>query len=312
MTASTPPLRLLRLELLRRCPLACIHCSAEAGPARSEAMPLQQVGALLADGVELGAHELVLTGGEPLDYPELNQCLSCARRLGFKTTLFTTGISSRAGIAHADFDLLTAIKGLTDTFVFSLYSHRPELHDQITATPGSWANTLKAAEHVAHLGSLVNFTFLPITQNYQDLPDVASIVRNVGAGELRVIKLFAHGRAARNPRLAAPDPSAIASLISRAKAVAHPTRVRVGGAAAVYGPDTSCEAPTSEIFVGVAGWISPCPSYSPTQSDANSNCFAVGLRRVWERSKLLHAVRQARAQGSDCVDGCVVVRALNS
>lgn len=310
MTSNAPPLRLLRIELLRGCPLTCVHCSAEAGPGRREAMRLEQVIGLLSDARELGADRVIFTGGEPLEFLELEECLGFARKLGLDATLFTTGISRRSGTPGVDRAFLAAIQPLTNSFVLSLYSHRPEVHDRVTANRGSWSQTMEAALHLAQLGSSVHFTFLPLTQNYSDLMEVARLARTVGAVELRIIKLVAQGRAARNSQLTTPAPAAVALSIAEAKRVAYPTRIRVGGAAALYGFDTACEAPVGELFVGVDGWISPCPAHSPAEADPDSNCFNVGLQRVWEHSRILREVRRAQANGFRCADSCVARSAL--
>lgn len=298
-------LRLLRLELLRGCPLACTHCSAEAGPARPEVMPLDRVRVLLADASRLGATEVIFTGGEPLEYPALPECLSVAKASGLRTRVFTTGISDKRDPA-CDARLLESLIPITDSFIFSVYSDSAESHDSITTVSGSWDLTTRAVRLVSRAGGQTVLSFLPLTQNFADLVGVAELAQESHVGEIRVLRLMHQGRAARNPSLSEASASTVTSVIAEARIIAPDVRIRVGGAASLYGGDTECQAPSEELFVDVNGWVSPCPGAIPQPSEPTSNVFISGLEGVWTASEELLAVRSLRQEGLTCAGrGCL-------
>lgn len=301
-------MKLLRIELLRGCPLACVHCSAESGPGRWEEMTPQQVETLLEGAVTLGAQRVVFTGGEPLEYPYLLASLAVAQDLGLHTTIYTTGITGRGSLKAVDCSLLKQVVPYVETLVFSFYSDRPEIHDKVTTVPGSWKMTLEAAEFFRKHGVAVNFSFLPLGQNWRDLVGVARLAQERGVEEIRVLKLMKQGRAARNRRLAEPVPDAFSEIVSQARQGSSGARIRVGGAAGVYGTDTVCEALDSELFVGVDGSIAACPGAIPRLSDEFSNCFQVGLVKVWRNSEYLRGIRALRASGLTCASASCIAR----
>ena len=310
---TNPGLRLIRLELLRGCPLACVHCSAESGPGRWEQMTPHQVEALLQDAATLGAKRVVFTGGEPLEYAHLLTSLSVAQSLGFHTTIYTTGITGRGPIKAVDRSLLDLVAPRVDTFVFSLYSDRPEIHDKVTTVSGSLKMTVEAVEFFRQRAVTVNFSFLPLSENWRDLVGVARLAQERGVEEIRVLKLMKQGRAARNGRLSEPVPDAFSEIVREARQKSARVAIRVGGAAGVYGTDTVCEALDSELFVGVDGWIAACPGAIPRLSDEFSNCFEVGLAEVWRNSEYLRGIRTLRASGLTCASaGCLARLAMES
>jgi MoaA/NifB/PqqE/SkfB family radical SAM enzyme len=58
---NSQPLRELRIELLEKCTLACVHCSAESSPATSRSLSPELVVRLLREGEPLGLKSVVFT-----------------------------------------------------------------------------------------------------------------------------------------------------------------------------------------------------------------------------------------------------------
>jgi len=70
---------LVLFELTRACDLACQHCRAEAGSIRDPGeLTTGEVGTVLDDLASLGAPRpvVVLTGGDPLMRPDLDEIVS--------------------------------------------------------------------------------------------------------------------------------------------------------------------------------------------------------------------------------------------
>ena len=66
----------MELELSRACNLHCIYCYAEAGLSAPDELTLEEILDAVKQGHELGARKIVvLGGGEPLLYPNLNAVL---------------------------------------------------------------------------------------------------------------------------------------------------------------------------------------------------------------------------------------------
>ena len=91
MPSLDRPLHELRIELLQKCTLACVHCSAESSPAATRGLNHELVTRILREGKALGLQSVVFTGGEPLIEFNLTNYVTEARKLGIRTTVFTAG-----------------------------------------------------------------------------------------------------------------------------------------------------------------------------------------------------------------------------
>ena len=70
MLPETLPLRELWLHITNRCNLACSHCLFCSGPFATRELSQARLQQYIDDAVSLGCSLFVLTGGEPLVYPE--------------------------------------------------------------------------------------------------------------------------------------------------------------------------------------------------------------------------------------------------
>ena len=87
--APVPSLRYLELQLLHQCNLRCRHCYL--GPPRPERLTLAEALGLTREFSERGGLRLLVSGGEPLLYPELAEYLSETVELGLRRILITNG-----------------------------------------------------------------------------------------------------------------------------------------------------------------------------------------------------------------------------
>ena len=69
----------LCIELTARCPLRCVHCSANAAPERNDFLPYKALASTLPDLGSLS--ETYLSGGEPFEHPNLLRIIQTARRI---------------------------------------------------------------------------------------------------------------------------------------------------------------------------------------------------------------------------------------
>lgn len=91
-TGVPAQLRTLILELTHGCQSACAGCD-HRGPAGGEALDLGRALELAAEAKEMGAIEVMLTGGEPLLRPDLVPLMAGLRGLGLAVYLLTNGLA---------------------------------------------------------------------------------------------------------------------------------------------------------------------------------------------------------------------------
>ena len=87
--APVPSLRYLELQLLHQCNLRCRHCYL--GPPRPGWLPLEEAVGITREFAARGGLRLMISGGEPLLYPELPVFLTQTQGLGLRRILLTNG-----------------------------------------------------------------------------------------------------------------------------------------------------------------------------------------------------------------------------
>lgn len=87
--SPAPSLRYLELQLTHRCNLRCRHCYL--GPPRPKELPLADALAITREFAALGGLRLLISGGEPLLYPDLPEFLQAIQGLRLRRVLLTNG-----------------------------------------------------------------------------------------------------------------------------------------------------------------------------------------------------------------------------
>ena len=58
-------LKEISIEIIRKCPNCCLHCSSESHAQCGEIMPYSKFKEVVSDAAKLGAKTICLSGGEP-------------------------------------------------------------------------------------------------------------------------------------------------------------------------------------------------------------------------------------------------------
>ena len=87
--SAQPSLRYLELQLLHGCNLKCRHCYL--GPAREDKLSLEDAIKITREFASHGGLRLLISGGEPLLYPRLQEFISETCHLKLRRVLLTNG-----------------------------------------------------------------------------------------------------------------------------------------------------------------------------------------------------------------------------
>lgn len=128
-------------ETTRSCALACAHCRACAIPGRDgDELDAAEGKALLSDAAGMGCPIFILSGGDPLNRPDLDELIAYGKSLGLR--MGTIPAATPSLTRPRVFALKDA--GL-DQMALSLDGPDAALHDRFRATPGAFDLTVRAA-----------------------------------------------------------------------------------------------------------------------------------------------------------------------
>lgn len=203
------------VRLTMACNERCLFCNV---PVEDYPRPTPPVGELEAEidaFAASGERTLTISGGEPTLYRE--RLLALVRRARERGVPFVE-LQTNAILIDEAYAGALAAAGVTSAFV-SLLSDDAELHDALTAVPGSWQRCLRGidAMHAAGLRITLNPVIARTTQ--ERLADFVGFVaaRLPFVRSISVSAVQPHGRAHGDPELL-PDYARLREIVPRARA----------------------------------------------------------------------------------------------
>jgi MoaA/NifB/PqqE/SkfB family radical SAM enzyme len=319
MPSVERPLHELRIELLQKCTLACVHCSAESSPAATRALSHELVVRVLREAKALGLRSVVFTGGEPLIEFNLTNYVTEAHKLGIRSTIFTAGFLQEQTCTKKITELAQA--GLQQVNV-SLYSTDPNVNAQITRKPESMRRSQNVLEAAIHNGLVAEVHFVPMSPNIEHLEGVAAWAEGSGVSTLSILKYVPQGRGRIARDTLAPastDEHRLRERIEKIIVKHTKLKIHVGPSFGFLGlsQPTPCESGFSALSIRSDGLVFPCDAFKGIVDSQflknGSTRFDItkhSLADVWRSCPYLCAVRNFidghTAPGAiRCADGCV-------
>lgn len=177
-------------ETTQACGLACRHCRASARPFRDPGELDTAEGFRLLDQIAaMGTPLVVLSGGDPVNRPDLFDLVRHAKGLGLRVATIPAATESLTP------ELVQGLKAAgLDQMALSLDYPRAELHDDFRGVPGAFRKTLEAAgwARAAGLPLQINTTVAAETAPY--LAEMAALVEELGVVFWEVFFLVPVGR----------------------------------------------------------------------------------------------------------------------
>lgn len=172
---GTDRVRVVMWELTRACRLACAHCPIGSQPRRS---PLElstyEAYKTIDQIVGLMPEEVILTGGDPLERPDLYQLLDYAQRRCVPVSLMVSATPALTGAAIGKLKR----NGLS-RLIISLDSSTPERHDSVRGLTGQFGSTLQAIRWSRTAELPVEINTLLGRRNLGDLQTIAQLLGDV-------------------------------------------------------------------------------------------------------------------------------------
>ena len=194
---------LVLFELTRACALACRHCRAEAMSCADPAqLTTREVEDVFADLAALGPPRpiVVLTGGDPLERQDLSELVRRGSSAGLRIALSPAGtpLASEPRLADLRAAGVTAVS-------FSLDGASPARHDAFRRVDGSFAWTVAACRAARRVGIRLQLNTTVSAQTVRELPRIARLAGELGAGLWSVFFVVPTGRGRSMGALSAED-----------------------------------------------------------------------------------------------------------
>ncbi len=170
---------LVLMELTRACDLACRHCRADSVQRRDPAeLTTEELMGVFDDLASLGAPRprVVLTGGDPLQRPDLDDLVRHASGVGLSVAV------SPAGTPRATPERFTALRAAgAGAASLSIDGESAATHDAFRRVDGSFEWTVRACRAATAAGLRLQVNTTVSADTVGDLPGIAKLVSDLGA-----------------------------------------------------------------------------------------------------------------------------------
>lgn len=283
----------IHFEIDNRCLLNCRHCSSMASKTGDKMQYSEEILSEFLKNIQ-EEKEVFLTGGEPLLYPGLDTLLKKLKDENTNLTLglFTTGImmeSSRPSAISREYAKRLADCGLRVCYL-SLYGYQEQEHDWMTRLKGSFKMLSESVNHLQVAGIEIRFNCVVTRKNHLFFDKIIELAKNMGAAEVRILKLIQHGRACEHWKelgIANEEYRAIVlRLIEKEKAV----RITASGVIDILPcrylySVLSCPAGNQLLYITNDGKVFPCASVKNNKDDCIGNINDVDIYERWNHYK---------------------------
>lgn len=289
----------LKIEITNKCLLKCVHCSTGAHSKLSSFISPQIFNDILSQATALGCKKIFLSGGEPLLHPNLDNFLELIKAKGLSSKAYSTGIthlSPPSAISKEGLKQLQKV-GLSQ-LVFSMYSAKPNKHDSITKTPGSFSATLNAIQNALEVGLKAEIHFVATKLNINELPKLALLANKIGITKISVLRFVPQGRGKLSEQILTPttnDYLKLKETVNSLKKKLPKIIFRLGSPFnfLMLGRPTPCTTGDDRMIIDVDGFAYPCDALKQVNlgKDSSSNVFNNSLRQVINEGSLFKLVR---------------------
>ncbi|MBT4160907.1 MAG: radical SAM protein, partial [Gammaproteobacteria bacterium] len=303
-----PDLNLIAINLTRRCNLACEHCYLDATTLKegdSDELSCGEVKALLDEVHALNSSAMVvLTGGEPLLRPDLEEIICHGSELGLFIVLGTNGLQLTE-------KRVAALKnaGLMGAGI-SLDSTEAETHDEFRGLNGAWDKTMKGIRHCQQLDLSFQIHFTVTQRNRHEIDDIIALSESLGARVINIFFLICTGRGETESDLTpAQYESALKDIIQaqenypdmivRPRCAPHFKRVALqlnpeAEINRISGQESDgCLAGLHYCRIASDGRVTACPYIETTAGDTRVD----SLQQIWEQAPQFDALRTPQLEG---------------
>jgi radical SAM protein with 4Fe4S-binding SPASM domain len=182
------PLR-VDLALTFRCQNNCSHCYA-GGPHETPELTTEQWKEVINRLHRIGVFILTFTGGEPTMREDLPELLLYGQNKGLVTGLITNGrkLKDKTYVE-------TLEKTGLDFIQVTLESHKPKIHDQMTATKGSWRETVAGIKNVIPTQIYATTNTTLSRYNAPDFLETIDFLKELGVAAFGCNSLIYSGKA---------------------------------------------------------------------------------------------------------------------
>jgi radical SAM protein with 4Fe4S-binding SPASM domain len=279
---ANPPLRVVFVELTKKCNLRCKHCYVpDCNEANINAMTFDNIRDLISQIDELGVMELQLTGGEPFILSYILDIIKETQNRLIPCSVFTNGTLMTEKIfryiSENNYGLI---------FYISLDGYK-ETHDVFRKHQGAFQKTVATIKRLLQIGCDVRINTSVGRHNIAEMRQFIEFVKNEFGVLHRLVTIEPIGRANAEMTVSAEE---FANLLQESD---NTFEFLDSHDSIVDWTTPACGIGSSMLFVDAYGNISLCPTLTQRENPRflAGNVTHSSLKDIWENSLVFKKIR---------------------
>ncbi len=326
MKFHKPPFKLkeLKIELTHKCNLNCLHCSSDASSSNFLEIGVKDCFRILKEAISMGVEQVAFSGGEPFLWDGLDEAINIAKIGGLDVSIYTSG-----NVDEISSKLLKINKIGVKKCVFSIFGKSASLHERITRVSGSFDITIDAIKIAEEIGLTTELHFVPFSNNYHELEDIAILGKNLGISCISVLRFVPQGRGhlLKKRVLSKLQNLELKRIIERLRKKGFEIRTGSPYNFLMLNDQPKCSSGIDRLILGPDLRIYPCDAFKQIKAEevvgtlAGSSVNGSSLLNCWKNSPFLQAVRNylttpffktcASCKALEkCLSGCLAQKVL--
>lgn len=306
----------ISIEVIRKCPNRCLHCSSCSTEICSEIIPLKKFKEVIDGAKKLGLQTVCFSGGEPFLHPDIIKMIEYVYSEGLNSYVYSSGIymddqGRRMSIPET---ILKDISKKVTKIIFNIEAAEETTYDAIMGTQGNFLLMISSIKSAVKNGISVEGHFVPNKINKNQIKKTLELCKKLGVSKVSFLRLVVHGRAIPNREklLLSNDELKDVTCVLHRIQVENKNTIRIGVPLLGETQESHCEAANGKLNIRYDGLVYPCEVFKNNRVDilegkTPGSIYESGIEDIYASSDYLKTVRRLVSQFScgDCCENCV-------
>lgn len=308
-------LKEISIEIIRKCPNNCVHCSSLSSISCKEIISYQKFKEVVDDAKELGLKTVCFSGGEPFLHPNICEMVEYVHSLGLNSYIYSSGIFTDAEGKRSSIplEILDRISNKITKIILNIEAIDLDVYDRIMGTTECFCLLEKTIKSAIAYGILLEAHFVPMKPNLNQINKVIEFCIKEKISKISFLRLVAHGRAKLNEKdlvLSNEEQHQLEVQLTTLKEQKG-NLIRIGTPLLGETEETHCEAANGKLNIKYDGNVFPCEVFKNLcikQLDLHpSNIHNQRLISIYNQSNFLKQIREMIKKFSltTCCENCI-------
>lgn len=289
------------ISIIENCPLQCIYClpNASRTSENRSILKLSKIKEVIDDAKNLGARNLVLSGGEPLLHPDIYEIIKYAYNVGY----YDVKLSTKGTLINKDIAFRLRQAGLKQIQV-SIDSNIPNKYEYMVGTEKTYNKMLQGLYQLMYFNFKIIVKSVITKYNINDIPNLCEEMISNGVDRFSAELVIPIGRAQKQMLPSLNEFNALkGKLIEIEKKYKIPYNIL---SYRKYGETCKCSAAINQLAVFSNGDVSLCERIAPLINYLKiGNVNDESITKLWFSEKInkFRKIRNNDITCKNCIYG---------